>query len=470
MKGKTGYVIVGIMLFLVGVLVGELAGGGLGKKKGVVLSTGQSLEDRLAEIDRKLADIDKQISGGGLDRNKEYKFELSGAPVLGSSNAKVKLVLWSDFQCPFCKNMHQALESMVKSNPDNFALYMKDRVVHPAALIEHEAALAAQAQGKFWEFADQLFANQGEFQQLSQGGEDAQAKIQDKLLDIAKNLGLNVDQFKSDLDSHNIKPVIDKEQEEASAAGINSTPTVLINGYFYGFEPEELKTKAAELLTSPEKPKAEGLEAKLNSIDQKVSNLVKFFESRKQAQQPRGPQQGKEYKFDLAKSPVIGNPGAKVKVVVFSDFQCPYCEKMGLLLESVQKEHSKEVAIYFENYVVHPPAGPEHEAAMSANSQGKFRQMHDLLFKNRAELIKAGQEGEDKLVAKILELGKEAGLNVSQLKTDLEKGTYRELIAANMKEGQAAGVSGTPSVFVNGYFYGYNADDIKNQILEAIKK
>ena len=470
MKSKTGYVIVGIILFLVGVLVGELAGGGLGRKKSLVLSTGQNLEERLSEIDQKLSEMDKMISGGGLDRNKEYKFELSDAPVLGSSNAKVKLVLWSDFQCPYCKNMHRALESLVKSNPENFALYMKDRVVHPAAFLEHEAALAAKAQGKYWEFAEQLFANQGEFQQLSQAGEDAQAKIQEKLLEIAKNLGLNIEQFKSELDSHKYKPVIDREQEEASAAEINSTPTTLINGYFYGFDAEELKAKATELLTSPAKAKAEGVEAKLNSIEQKVSNLAKFFENRKQAQQPRGPKPGTEYKFDLSRSPVIGNPGAKVKVVVFSDFQCPYCEKMGGILEDIQKQYPKDVAIYFENYVVHPAAGPEHEAAMSANSQGKFKQMHDLLFKNRTELIKAGQEGEDKLVAKILELGKSAGLDVEKLKADLKSGTYQELIADNMKEGQAAGVSGTPSVFVNGYFYGYNPDDIKNKITEALKK
>ena len=454
MKGKVGYVIVTAIIFLVGVLVGELAGGGMGRRGLHGSSSGQSLEARLAEIDQKVTMLDQAITGGGpFDPNKEYAFNLKDAAVLGNASAKVKLVLWSDFQCPYCKNMHSILEEMVKKNPDKYALYMKDRVVHPTALLEHEAAQAAKAQGKFYEMANLLFENQQELQGLSRG--EDQAAYEDKLVEYAKQLGLKTDQFKADLDSHKYKDLLDAEQQEATSAEINSTPTVFINDHFYGYDPEVLKSKAAELLTTEGggKSKKEGIEAKINSINQKLEKLNKLFEERKkQAQQPHGPTQGKEYGFDTAKgsAPVIGDPDAKVKVVIFSDFQCPYCERMSGMLEDIQKAHPKDVAIFYKNYVVHQGALLEHEAAMSAFDQGKYKQMHDLLFKNRQELTTISGQGEDKLKEKLLELGKQAGLDVGKLKSDLNGGKGQELITSNMKEGQQANVNATPASLSTG--------------------
>ena len=159
MKGKAGYIIVTVIIFLIGLLIGDLAGGGLGKNKAVTLSNGQTVEAKLGDIDKRLDDLEKGImgGGGGLDQNKAYKTDVTGAPVLGNPDAKVKIVLWSDFQCPFCKNMAKALEDLVKSDPKKYGLISKDMVVHPSAMLEHEAALAANAQGKYWVFHDLLF-------------------------------------------------------------------------------------------------------------------------------------------------------------------------------------------------------------------------------------------------------------------------------------------------------------------------
>jgi protein-disulfide isomerase len=86
------------------------------------------------------------------------------------------------------------------------------------------------------------------------------------------------------------------------------------------------------------------------------------------------------------------------------------------------------------------------------------------------DLFKLSQEGEDKLKEKLLELGKQAGLNTSQLKKDLESNTYETIINNNIAEGKKVNVSGTPSVFINGYFYGYQPDVIKAKIEEEAKK
>jgi protein-disulfide isomerase len=466
MKGKIGYLVGVIIVFLLGVLVGELAGGGLGGKKDVLLSNGQSVETKLSDLEKKLDGM-LNLGPSALKSDKPFQFNLDKTPVLGKGSAKVKIVLWSDFQCPYCKRMDESLEQLVKSDTGKYALYAKDLVVHPNAMIEHQAALAANAQGKYWEMHDLLFKNQQEMQQL---GGDPNA-MRAKMEEYAKQVGLNVDKFKTDLDSDAIKAQIEADKKEAQTIPIESTPTAFINGVFNGYDPEEIKAKAVEEASGGKS--GSGVESKINSLEGKIDRLGEYMEKMKKAAQGggenQGPQMGKEYTFNLENTPVMGKPDAKVKLVEFSDFQCPYCERMAAILEDIQKQHPDQVAIYFKDFLIHPPAGLEHEAARSAAAQGKFKEMHDLLFKNRQELTSIGND-EAKMKEKLLALGKEAGLNTGKLKADLDSSKYREQVVASMNEGKGVNVRGTPSVFMNGYFYGYDPSILKAKVDEALKK
>jgi len=470
MKVKIGAVIVIFLGAILGLAVVSCQQGGKMK-----LKDGKTLEAKLDEINQKLGEIETLLKGGGrgrLQEGKEYKFNLEDAPVLGSKDAKVKVVIWSDFQCPFCERMGAMLEELVRANPNKFSLYFKNKVVHDGARLEHEAGLSAHAQGKFWELHDLFFQNRGEMVKASQEGED---KLKQKILELAAQAGVNVDKLKADLDSHKYSNKIDEEEKEASANQIMSTPSVFVNGYFYGYDPSVIREQILEADQKPsagkETAKAEGIEGTLQEIDEKLDNLKKALEKKRPSQeQPQGPEMGKEFSFDLATAPVLGPKDAKVKVVIFSDFQCPYCERMSKILEEIQKANSGQVALFYKNFVVHESAILEHKAAMSAASQGKFWQYHDLLFQNRMDLFKLSQEGEDKLKEKLLELGKQAKLNTSQLKKDLESNTYESIIKNNIEEGRKVNVSGTPSVFINGYFYGYQPDVIKAKIEEEAKK
>ena len=96
---------------------------------------------------------------------------------------------------------------------------------HQHAMEAAQAALAANEQGKFWEYHDKLFSNQ-------------QALDRPSLEKYAQELGLNVDKFKSDMDSAKIKAKIAKDQADAQKAGANGTPTFLVNGrQFVGAQP-----------------------------------------------------------------------------------------------------------------------------------------------------------------------------------------------------------------------------------------
>ncbi len=100
---------------------------------------------------------------------------------------------------------------------------------HSQAALAAEASLAAHAQGKFWEMHDIMYTH---FRDLSH----------DRILVWAKEIGLNMDRFKADLDSHKFKAQVEKELAEGEAAGVEGTPTLYVNGQKYNgsLDPEAL--------------------------------------------------------------------------------------------------------------------------------------------------------------------------------------------------------------------------------------
>lgn len=141
-------------------------------------------------------------------------------------------------------------------------------------------------------------------------------------------------------------------------------------------------------------------------------------------------------------APSLGNPQAPVKVVVFSDFECPYCAKVGILLEYVLEHNPETVQVIYKQFPLsfHKNAQKAAIASLAAQNQGKFWTMHDLLFQNSKELT-----GE-----KIEALAKEAGLDMERFNKDLTNTDLIEQVGQDITDGRLAGVRGTPTIFVNG--------------------
>ncbi len=128
--------------------------------------------------------------------------------------------------------------------------------------------------------------------------------------------------------------------------------------------------------------------------------------------------------------------------MIFSDFQCPFCKRVEPQLSQLEKEYGGKVHMAWKNYPLpfHNNAEPAAEAAMAANAQGKFWQMHDKLFENNTALDCPSLE----------KYAQELGLDMAKFKADLDAQKYKDSIASDTKEGQAVGVNGTPAVFING--------------------
>jgi protein-disulfide isomerase len=145
-----------------------------------------------------------------------------------------------------------------------------------------------------------------------------------------------------------------------------------------------------------------------------------------------------------ATGPAKGPANAPVTIVEFSDFQCPFCSRLTPTLAEVEKKYGDKVRVVFRQYPLpfHQNAQKAAEAALCAQDQGKFWEMHDAMFANQQELAV------EQLKAKAASLG----LNADKFNKCIDSGEKNAIIQADLKEGQAAGVSGTPAMFVNGRF------------------
>ncbi len=143
----------------------------------------------------------------------------------GDTNAPVMLEEFGDFQCPSCATVHTVMKSVKTEFGSRVVVVFREFPLvgaHPNALPAARAAEAAGLRGKFWEMHDLLYKNQKLWSEVS----EAQPLFEE----YAKSIGLNLDDFRRDLTSTLVDRRITLDQERGRWIGVNSTPTIFING------------------------------------------------------------------------------------------------------------------------------------------------------------------------------------------------------------------------------------------------
>ncbi len=145
-----------------------------------------------------------------------------GAPVTGAQNARVTLVEFSDFQCPYCAQAFQNLKAVLQAYPNEVRLVFKQFPLdtHSQAQGAAIAALAANKQGKFWELHDRMFMNRTNLSRPA-------------IVGLAGGLGMDMKQFQADLDSPDLAKAVQKDLNDGLEAGVMGTPTLFIDGQKY---------------------------------------------------------------------------------------------------------------------------------------------------------------------------------------------------------------------------------------------
>jgi protein-disulfide isomerase len=145
---------------------------------------------------------------------------------------------------------------------------------------------------------------------------------------------------------------------------------------------------------------------------------------------------------------VRGGPGAPLQLVMFGDFQCPFCLGAQRSLRRVRERLGERLLFGFRHLPIpekHPLAMEAAEASEAAAAQGRFWDYHDALYANQPKLSRET----------LLELGRELGLDAERIAAEVDAGAHRERIDRDLASAAASGATGTPTFFVNGErFYG----------------
>lgn len=140
---------------------------------------------------------------------------------------------------------------------------------------------------------------------------------------------------------------------------------------------------------------------------------------------------------------VRGAPGADLELVMYGDFECPYCTAAQGILERVRRRLGDRLRFAFRHFPidpVHPHARAAAEASEAAADQGRFWEMYDALYANRGHLG----------TADLVRAAAAVGLDADRVARELDDGTHAARVAHDEETGRAAGVDGTPAFFANG--------------------
>ncbi|MBM4778539.1 MAG: thioredoxin domain-containing protein [Archangiaceae bacterium] len=438
------------------VIIALIVGGVVGFAVGSMFKSSSGGSNTVAAVAPSPSNPSAPRAAPAAGEDTTFRVPLEESPQKGSANALVTIVEFSDYQCPFCSRAHNTVVQLEKDYGDKLRVVMKQNPlsVHNRAKPAALAALAAGEQGKYWEMHDKMFANQ-------QALEDA------NLEQYARDIGLNVEKWKSDMQSPKFQSLIDKEQGLATQLGATGTPAFFINGKkLSGAQPIDNFKR----IIDAELGKAQEMVKAGTPADQVYARIIEKGVSAPPAApapaQPSAPPPPPSVrKIDVPDdSPVRGAKAAKVTIVAWSDFQCPFCSRVVPTMKQIEDTYAKDVRIIFRHQPLpfHNNAKIAAEASMAAHEQGKFWQMHDKLFANQQALDRASIE----------RYAQELGLDMGKFKSALDSNKFAKKVEADSAEGMQVGANGTPTFFINGReFVGAQPfEAFKGVIDEEIKK
>ena len=375
----------------------------------------------------------------------------------GAKDPKVTIVEFSDFQCPFCGRVEPTLASVLQKYPTAVRVVWRNEPLpfHPNAMPAAEAACAAAEQGKFWEMHDEMYKNQT---QLSP----------ENYKKWAADNHLNMDKWQKSVDSHECKAKIEADAKYGNSVGANGTPAFFINGRnLVGAQPVDAFNK----IIDEEIKHADAFIKKGLKGDKLYEALVD--DNVKNAPKAPAPGAGAGAPADngapvdvgsIANAPVRGAPNAPVSIVMWSDFQCPFCGRAEPTVKQIEDEYGSKVKVVWKNQPLpfHPNAMPAAKAAYAAGKQGKFWEMHDLLFSNQQGL---SPDTYDKYAQQL-------GLDMNKFHAVINDPATEAAIKADSEQGQKLGANGTPTFFIDGrkLVGAQPAEQFKSIIDDELKK
>lgn len=343
------------------------------------------------------------------DPNKIYEFDLADSPATGPADAPVTIVEFSDFRCGFCGHHSRTITELVAAYPGKIRRVFKHfpLQVTEEGMLPHQGAMAAMAQGKFWEMYQALMRTP------LTGPDDLTAR--------ATAIGLDMDRFHRDLTAAPIQALLQRDVNEGDRHGIRMTPTTFINGRMHSGRQtlDYLKVQVEQILN----PGAIAVATTSSTV------------------------------------PTLGPQDSNASIEFFADLSDPRCGSIAQALMTFHRD-KPDVRIEFKHY----PAGGDanalraHQAAVAAHAQGKFWEM-------AATIIAAAKTPD---TTELLQFASQLQLNPERFRESLSAPDTQKHIEADIAQGNERGLNGQPVLFLNGSRYEGNTTPTTDQLVALL--
>jgi protein-disulfide isomerase len=359
-------------------------------------------------------------------------------PSVGPEDALVTLVVFSDFECPFCSRVEPTLDQLRAAYPRDLRVVFRNVPLpfHDHARLAAQAAMEAFAQGgnaAFWRMHRTLFANQRALERAD-------------LERYATELRLNLPRFRRALDEGTHVAEIEADEAIARLFAVRGTPNFMINGRpLTGAQPFSMFDE----IVRDEVRRAQALVSRGTPRARVYAEMTRNGRERGEARPedaPAAPRRTADpsavYAVPIGSSPVRGTPEALVTIVEFTDLQCPFCARVQPTLAALAREYGSEVRFVLKHNPLpfHPRAQPIARLLVWAAARGKVWPLLDRIFQNQSALT------DDDLASYAAAVGLDGrGARAALTDTSLDAA-----IRADQDLALSLGASGTPSFFING--------------------
>ncbi len=423
--------------------------------------------------------LDKYVPAGSAEATKEgaaagaawsaldAKVPISSAdPHWGSGDAPVTIVLFSDYQCPYCTKVEPTVKAMKeKYGPEKLRVVWKHfpLPMHAQAVPAHiatQTAFEVSGSEAFWKMHELVFQNQ---RALTPENFDA----------WAAQAGVDMAKFKPALAANTAKAKVDADIAAGKAAGVQGTPASFVNGVVLsGAQPPE--KFAAEI--DKQLAEAQALIAAGTPKDKVYTTLTNKNHTAKAA--PAADQKPQErpdpaadktiWKVPVSKAdPKKGAKNALITIVEFSDYECPFCSRVEPTIKELLEAYKGKLRVVWKDNPLpfHKRAIPAANLAREAHAQKGdegFWKAHEMLFANQKALDDAALEG----------YAKELGLDVAKAKKAMADNKYADILEDCQGVASDFQAGGTPHFFINGRRISgaQPADAFKKIIDEELKR
>jgi len=363
----------------------------------------------------------------------------SDDPAWGNTAAPVTVVVISDFECPYCSRVTPTLARIEKEyGPERLRVVWKNNPLpnHPGARPAAEAGAAVHALGgDFWKFHDLAFGHQREL-------------TRENFSRWAAEAGVDASRFDAELKTPRAAAKVDRDLAFARQIRANGTPHFRINGKaLSGAQPfDKFKALIDEQLAAADALAKTGVPGASLSVELTKTNFKATPEPERSKAPPAAPVDTTTWKVPVhADDPVEGPADALVTVVEFSDFQCPYCVKVGPTLERLRQEYPNDVRVVWKDLPMsfHARAKPAALLARFAyeerGNEG-FWKMHDALFANQKDLEEAG----------LSRIAESLGLDERRARAALTSKRFAEKVDQSAALAGDFAIVSTPQFVING--------------------